>query len=343
MAPLGAKLRLLIGRYNISIIWNSMRSFAFMKQTYMFNPKDVEAMGNMLKDYGKKLGKDVGVAFLKGIVELWKTSYEKLEENYKEIMHTRYTYKFNEAYALNNISYKPMSIKEAYDKDSTNSYCYYPVMIYQNYISLNLNRLFLGANISSGGLDYNSFIYYDIDHKKNKLSFNLASKLALNNLSAYLCLDELRGSGNEIDANYFKYARSRYTESDVEIRELNLDVKEEDEIYNNYKDGALPNKAAGKPKYPIDAYQEAANIIYKLRLGIFNTNYGNTHHNLSRDLVEALDTIGNNNIKGIYVGCKEFGSSDRKDKSTQTISSIPPRLVGRLATTIVMEDGLYIG
>ena len=336
MAPLGAKLRLLIGRYNISIIWNSMRSFAFMKQTYMFDLKDVKAIRNMLKGYGKSLGKDVGVAFLKGMVELWKTSYEKLEENYKEIMHTRYAYKFNEAYALNNISYKPMSIKEAYNKDSTNTYCYYPVMIYQNYISLNLNRLFLGANISSGGLDYNSFMYYDIDHKKNKLSFNLASKLALNNLSAYLCLDELRGAGNEIDANYFKYARSRYTESDVEIRELNLDVKEEDEIYNNYKDNALPNKAAGKPKYPIDAYQEAANIIYMLRLGIFNTNYGNTHRNLSRDLVEALDIIGNNNIKGIYVGCKiEHGK--------RTKATIPPRLVGRLATTIVMEDGLYIG
>ena len=337
MAPLGAKLRLLIGRYNISIIWNSMRSFAFMKQTYMFDLKDVEAIRNMLKGYGKSLGKDVGVAFLKGMVELWKTSYEKLEENYKEIMHTRYTYKFNEAYALNNISYKPMSIKEAYDKNSTNTYCYYPVMIYQNYISLNLNRLFLGANISSGGLDYNSFMYYDIDHKKNKLSFNLASKLALNNLSTYLCLDELRGAGNEIDARYFKYARSRYTESDVEIRKLNLDVKEEKEIYNNYKDGALPNKAAGKPKYPIDAYQEAANIIYMLRLGIFNTNYGNTHRNLSRELVEALDIIGNNNIKGIYVGCKAPKEKERnKDE-------IPPRLVGRLATTIIMEDGLYIG
>ena len=336
MAPNGAKLRLLIGRYNISIIWNSMRSFAFMKQTYMFDLKDVEAIRNMLKDYGKKLGKDVGVAFLKGIVELWKTSYEKLEENYKEIMHTRYTYKFNEAYALNNISYKPMSIKEAYDKNSTNSYCYYPVMIYQNYISLNLNRLFLGANISSGGLDYNSFIYYDIDHKKNKLSFNLASKLALNNLSTYLCLDELRGSGNEIDARYFNYARSRYTESDVEIRELYLHVEEEKEVYKTYKKNSIPIKVAGETKYPIDAYQEAAKIIYMLRLGIFNTNYDNTHHNLSRELVEALDTIGNNNIKGIYVGCKV----DLKDRAKE---NIPPRLVGRLATTIVMEDGLYIG
>ena len=340
MAPNGAKIRLLIGYYNLNLIWDRMTSSGTMKRAFSFSRKNIESLQNILKDYGKKLGKDAGVAFLKGIVELWKTSYEKLEENYNEIMHTRYTYKFNEAYALNNISYKPMSIKEAYDKNSTNSYCYYPVMIYQNYISLNLNRLFLGANISSGGLDYNSFIYYDIDHKKNKLSFNLASKLALNNLSAYLCLDELRGSGNEIDANYFKYARSRYTESDVEIRELNLDVKEEKEIYNNYKDGALPNKAAGKPKYPIDAYQEAANIIYMLRLGIFNTNYGNTHRNLSRDLVEALDIIGNNNIKGIYVGCKDNYKNGELNISKPII---PPRLVGRIATTIVMEDGLYIG
>ncbi len=99
----------------------------------------------------------------------------------------------------------------------------------------------------------------------------------------------------------------------------------------------MPNKAAGKPKYPIDAYQEAAKIIYMLRLGIFNTNYGNTHRNLSRDLVEALDTIGNNNIKGIYVGCRFPKNKSRGKKD------MPPRLVGRLATTIVMEDGLYIG
>ena len=251
-------------------------------------------------------------------------------------MHTRYTYKFNEAYALNNISYKPMSIKEAYDKNSTNSYCYYPVMIYQNYISLNLNRLFLGANISSGGLDYNSFIYYDIDNKKNKLSFNLASKLALNNLSAYLCLDELRGAGNEIDASYFKYARSRYTDSDVEVRGLDTDVKEEKEIYMIYKGNTLQTES-DEVKYAIDAYQDAVEIVNVFKKGIFNTDDKNSHSNLSRYLVEALDTIGNNNIKGIYVGCKAPKEKERsKDE-------IPPRLVGRLATTIIMEDGLYIG
>lgn len=252
-------------------------------------------------------------------------------------MHSRYTYKFNEAYALNNVSYKPLSIKEAFDKTKSNTYTYYPVMIYQDYISLNLNRLFLGANISSGGLEYNSFIYYDINNKQSKLSHNLASKLALNNLSAYLCLDELRGAGNEVDANYFKYARSRYTNSDVEIRGLNLDVKEEKEIYDVYKQNSLANLVVGKPKYAIDSYQEVVKIINLFKKGIFNTSDENNHSNLSRDLIKALDTIGNNNIKGVYVGCKAPKEKERSQ------DEIPPRLVGRLATTIVMEDGLYIG
>ena len=336
MAVNSTKIRLLIGYYNLNLIWDRMTSSGTMKRAFSFSRKNIESLQNILKDYGKSLGKDMGIALFTGIVELWKTSYDQLEENYNEIMHTRYTYKFNEAYALNNISYKPMSLYEAYNKDSTNTYCYYPVMIYQNYISLNLNRLFLGANISSGGLDYNSFIYYDIDHKKNKLSFNLASKLALNNLSTYLCLDELRGSGNEIDANYFKYARSRYTESDVEIRELNLDVKEEKEIYMIYKGNTLQTES-DDVKHAIDAYQDAVEIVNVFKKGIFNTDDENSHSNLSRYLVEALDTIGNNNIKGIYVGCKAPKEKERsKDE-------IPPRLVGRLATTIVMEDGLYIG
>ena len=324
-----------IEHFKLNISYSEITTYTFMRYTYSFNIRDVELMKKEIKDYTKTLGKDIGISMITGLIELWKTSYEKLEENYNEIMHTRYTYKFNEAYALNNISYKPMSIKEAYDKNSTNSYCYYPVMIYQNYISLNLNRLFLGANISSGGLDYSSFIYYDINNKPSKLSHNLASKLALNNLSAYLCLDELRGAGNEVDANYFKYARSRYTNSDVEIRGLNLDVKEEKEIYMIYKGNTLQTES-DEVKYAIDSYQEAVKIINLFKKGIFNTSDENNHSNLSRDLVEALDTIGNNNIKGIYVGCKT-NNEDKGDKV------IPPRLVGRLATTIVMEDGLYIG
>ncbi len=114
-----------------------------------------------------------------------------------------------------------------------------------------------------------------------------------------------------------------------------MDVKEEKEIYNVYKEN---NRNKYNYMTPIDAYQKATDIINKFKKGIFNTeDSDNSHSNLSRDLVEALDTIGNNNIKGVYVGCKAPKEKERsKDE-------IPPRLVGRLATTIVMEDGLYIG
>lgn len=141
-----------------------------------------------------------------------------------------------------------------------------------------------------------------------------------------------------MDALYFKYARSRYVNSDVDIRELNLDVKEEKEVYDAYKQNSLAN-VVGKPKYPIDSYQKAVQIINKFKKGIFNTSDSNSHSNLARELVEALDIIGNNNIKGIYVGCRE----EWKTNQNLEEKSMPPRLVGRLATTIVMEDGLYIG
>ena len=31
--------------------------------------------------------KDIGISMITGLIELYKTSYEKLEENYKEIMY----------------------------------------------------------------------------------------------------------------------------------------------------------------------------------------------------------------------------------------------------------------
>ena len=331
------KLRLLIGRYNISIIWNSMRSFAFMKQTYMFNPKDVEAMGNMLKGYGKSLGKDVGVAFLKGIVELWKTSYEKLEENYNEIMHTRYTNKFNDTYAVKNISYEPYS-------NETSEYTYYPIEIYSSFINIDLKRTIIGGRLSSGGLDYHNFFYYDINTTTNKLDSNLSKDISLDTMISYLCLDELR-TDNKTDEEFFNNLNKRNKKLAYSPKELMLqgvktlltispsnpiDIKQREKIYDLYSQGVEEGT-----ELPIDKYNEAMEILEDFKNGNLNT-FGSEVDNKSRRLLKALDVIGNNNVKGMYVGCKiEHGKKSARE--------IPPRLIGRLATTIIMEDGLYIG
>ncbi|WP_181882461.1 hypothetical protein [Helicobacter didelphidarum] len=51
-----------------------------------------------------------------------------------------------------------------------------------------------------------------------------------------------------------------------------------------------------------------------------------------KELLENLKIIGQNNIRAMYVGI----SSRSKGKKR-------PKFIGRLATTIIMEDGLWIG
>ena len=101
------------------------------------------------------------------------------------------------------------------------------------------------------------------------------------------------------------------------------------------------SKSTSKQALPIDKYNEAMEILEDFKNGNLNT-FGSEVDNKSRRLLKALDVIGNNNVKGMYVGCKEF-QEYKNSNNKKTPSKVPPRLIGRLATTIVMEDGLYIG
>ncbi|WP_173030456.1 hypothetical protein [Campylobacter sp. CCUG 57310] len=83
-------------------------------------------------------------------------------------------------------------------------------------------------------------------------------------------------------------------------------------------------------------------ILNDFSRGIYNTDEETKQDDKARRLLKALNVIGQNNLKGMYVGCKER-EKDRIANINTVIKEIPPRLIGRLATTIIMEDGLYIG
>ena len=277
-------------------------------------------------------------------------TYEQQKRSYELILHKYFTNKFNDTYAVKNISYEPNSNK-------TNEYTYYPIEIYSSFINIDLKRTIIGGRLSSGGLDYHNFFYYDINTTTNKLDSNLSKDISLDTMISYLCLDELR-TNNKTDEEFFNNLNKRNKKLAYSPKELMLQgvktlltispsnpigIKQRGEIYEMYKKSVAENKSANATfDIPIDKYNEAMEILEDFKNGNLNT-FGSEVDNKSRRLLKALDVIGNNNVKGMYVGCKEFGSSDRKDKNTQTTSSIPPRLIGRLATTIVMEDGLYIG
>ena len=112
-----------------------------------------------------------------------------------------------------------------------------------------------------------------------------------------------------------------------------MDYTQRIEIYEMYSVGTEE-----EVDVPIDKYNEAMEILQDFKEGNFNTDTTSSEpkvDNKARRLLQALDVIGKNNIKGIYVGCKSRNGIDEQE--------IPPRLVGRLATTIIMEDGLFLG
>ncbi|MBT0827150.1 hypothetical protein KJQ85_08890, partial [Campylobacter lari] len=88
---------------------------------------------------------------------------------------------------------------------------------------------------------------------------------------------------------------------------------------------------------------------------VFNTKAtNNTPDPLKhRNFLKALDIIGQNNIKALYAGVnkKRLENQERvkHEKFNQSnikqtiIAEKPPKMIGRLATTIIMKNGLCIG
>ena len=295
---------------------------------------------------GKEFAKNAGETALNNIVKAglkflvdsaYTSSYEQQKRSYELILHKYFTNKFNDTYAVKNISYEPNSNK-------TSEYTYYPIEIYSSFINIDLKRTIIGGRLSSGGLDYHNFFYYDINTTTNKLDSNLSKDISLDTMISYLCLDELR-TNNKTDEEFFNNLNKRNKKLAYSPKELmlqgvktllaispsnSIDIKQREKIYDLYSQGVEEGT-----DLPIDKYNEAMEILEDFKNGNLNT-FGSEVDNKSRRLLKALDVIGNNNVKGMYVGCKV----DLKDKAKE---NIPPRLIGRLATTIVMEDGLYIG
>ena len=271
------------------------------------------------------------------------SSYEQQKRSYELILHKYFTNKFNDTYAVKNISYEPYS-------NETSEYTYYPIEIYSSFINIDLKRTIIGGRLSSGGLDYHNFFYYDINTTTNKLDSNLSKDISLDTMISYLCLDELR-TDNKTDEEFFNNLNKRNKKLAYSPKELMLQgvktlltispsnpigIKQREKIYDLYSQGVEEGT-----DLPIDKYNEAMEILEDFKNGNLNT-FGSEVDNKSRRLLKALDVIGNNNVKGMYVGCKEF-QEYKNAKSKKAPSKLPPRLIGRLATTIVMEDGLYIG
>jgi len=176
--------------------------------------------------------------------------------------------------------------------------------------------------------------------------------MPLNKLIAYLCLDELRTTYKD-DQSFFNHLKNHdmpFEPKELMVAEAKrpLDISNSSfmDIIKRWAINSMYSVGAEEEvDVPIDKYNEAMEILQDFKEGNFNTDAADKESkvdNKARRLLQALDVIGTNNIKGLYVGCKDY-AADKKRRDSKKASEIPPRLVGRLATTIIMEDGLFLG
>ncbi len=140
-------------------------------------------------------------------------------------------------------------------------------------------------------------------------------------------------------------------------------ILEQDKFYKD-KESRNPNNKdndTNAPTSAIDSYHIAMNYLDDVYMDCFNTNLKDNTPNLEkhREFLRALNIIGENNIKAMYVGIGENQNTNQNNKSKNEqdetevfiknknqdneTKETRPKFIGRLATTIIMKDGLYIG
>lgn len=304
--------------------------------------------------------------------QLWITHYEKSKKEYEKLKFLNFSDKYSPPYVLMK---KPTNTQEGFIS--------YPMFINNTFISFNFTSMFTGGKLQTGGLgEKESLFVYHKDLSGTKKVRNYL----LNKLFAYLCLDELRSKTGDLkiieDIDFFntysylhdlptkpRLLKLKHEEDFLIPKNANEGQRRSIETYNK-KLQAINKDEAKKALYKeyknreakglaaIDAYHKCMDYLEDIDNDIFNTKATNNASDPSkhREFLKALDTIGQNNIKALYVGVGENLNKDkeeekdrknklRKEEINQNKEEKEkrPKFVGRLATTIIMKNGLHIG
>ena len=143
------------------------------------------------------------------------------------------------------------------------------------------------------------------------------------------------------------------TTSHISLNDIRkYQVPEESSLYQEFKERERKGETSA-----IDSYNEALEILAEYKNYYFtNTSNGKEDRNKARRLLECLNVIGQNNIRALYVGVNKERKSgkpptptimgannDEEDNKQSQEDKKRPKFIGRLATTIIIEDGLWLG
>ncbi len=295
------------------------------------------------------------------------TNYEAYAREYDSIMHKRYTFYYDLPYALKRVESlleldaQNQAIKK--DRELT----YYPMLVHSKFMSFDLQSMIYGTELCTGGLTH----HIGLAHHLKQNNSNVLQEFLLTKLLAYLIIDEKREAKTREDYElhynkqvpdytffHHKNVDSKgiitNTTSHISLNDIRkYQVPEESSLYKEFK--ALESDKDDTSA--IDAYNEALEILAEYKNYYFtNTSNGKEDRNKARRLLECLNVIGQNNIKALYVGVNDENkfdklptptimgaNNDEEDNKQSQQDKKRPKFIGRLATTIIIEDGLWLG
>ncbi|EKQ1045287.1 hypothetical protein P4R23_001788 [Campylobacter jejuni] len=286
-------------------------------------------------DFSIKMSKDLSVDILKSLAgsfidTLLPTNYERLKILYEKLMYEKFTYNYD----------FPLAVKKE-------EYITYPLLINSRFMSFDLSEFIFGSLLCTGGLNYYPSIACATTSSE-------AREFALKRLLSYIILDEKRSAFKEDKINEGKYIlndKEFFEKNNIELRNCNIYKLEHFQRKEEYKTQHPVIK-----QHPILAYNDAIQILYEYANGIYNTTQDEKgkfieDRQKARRLMENLEAIGQHNLEVMYKGVnEEYVKNKRKNENDEEesddiskIQDYSNKFIGRLATTIIMEDGLYIG
>ncbi|ECC2747229.1 hypothetical protein FOW24_08995 [Campylobacter jejuni] len=289
-------------------------------------------------DFSIKMSKDLSVDILKSLAgsfidTLLPTNYERLKILYEKLMYEKFTYNYD----------FPLAVKKE-------EYITYPLLINSRFMSFDLSEFIFGSLLCTGGLNYYPSIACATTSSE-------AREFALKRLLSYIILDEKRSAFKEDKINEGKYIlndKEFFEKNNIELRNCNIYKLEHFQRKEEYKTQHPVIK-----QHPILAYNDAIQILYEYANGIYNTTQDERgkfieDRQKARRLMENLEAIGQHNLEVMYKGINEEGDeiiyqNKRYYKNIENLTTnnkaqdYSNKFIGRLATTIIMEDGLYIG
>ncbi|MFX1752822.1 hypothetical protein K1X24_01375 [Campylobacter jejuni] len=286
-------------------------------------------------DFSIKMSKDLSVDILKSLAgsfidTLLPTNYERLKILYEKLMYEKFTYNYD----------FPLAVKKE-------EYLTYPLLINSRFMSFDLSEFIFGSLLCTGGLNYYPSIACATTSSE-------AREFALKRLLSYIILDEKRSAFKEDKINEGKYIlndKEFFEKNNIELRNCNIYKLEHFQRKEEYKTQHPVIK-----QHPILAYNDAIQILYEYANGIYNTTQDEKgkfieDRQKARRLMENLEAIGQHNLEVMYRGInEEYVDNERNRRKEKEdfndinkIQDYSNKFIGRLATTIIMEDGLYIG